>query len=146
MTIELKDVKEIDDKDVGEEDILWEPASNLQQLVGLDLVNFVYRWVDKSDPQNFARKVKEGWLVDNTVDGSRTEHTRANKLDNGANLTPSVKDSRGLILMKLPKKLAEARKKYYQKRADEQLGMVTQQIKQEGKGVIYGDVRVSREI
>lgn len=146
MTIELKETKNIDDKDVGEEEISWEPASNLQQLIGLDFVNFVYRWVDKSDPQNYARKCKEGWIVDNSVDGSKTEHTRANRLENGANLTPSVKDTRGLILMKLPKKLAEARKKYYQKRADEQLGMVTQQLKEAGKGVIYGDVKVSREI
>lgn len=138
---ELKEIKSIDDKDVGEEEISWEPASNLQNVIGLDLNNFVYRWVDK-EPQNFARKKKEGWVVDTSTDGSKVEHTRANKLETGANLTPSTKDTRGMILMKMPRTLAEARKKYYQKKADEQLGMVTQQAKQEGKGVIYGDVKV----
>lgn len=138
---DLKEIKSIDNKDVGVEDISWEPASNLQGVLGLDLDNFVYRWVDK-EPQNFQRKQKEGWVVDTATDGSKVEHTRANKLETGANLTPSVKDTRGMILMKMPRKLAEARKKYYQKKADDQLSMVTQQAKQESKGVIYGDVKV----
>lgn len=143
---ELKEVKSVDDKDVGEQDVVWEPASNLQGIAGLDLDKFVYRWVDKTDPQNFAKKQKEGWIIDNAAEGSKAEHTRAKTLETGAQLTSSVTDVRGMILMKMPKPLAMARKRYYQKRSDEQLEMVTQKVKQEGKGAIYGGIKVSREI
>ena len=144
MSKELKEVKTIDEKDIGEEPISWEPASNLQNVMGLDSENFVYRWVNREDPQNFKKKQKEGWIIDNTIEGSNVEHTRAKTLETGANPSSSVKDLRGMILMKMPRKLAEARKKYYDKKAADQLSMVTHQqtLKNEGQGVIYGDVKV----
>ena len=115
-------------QDIAEQKVLdddeWTPAPTLDQLDGLDLENWAYRWVAKA-PQRVKKFLTEGWTFVNQAEGDRVLHKRSTVggLDAGSAMTSEV-DYREVVMMKLPRKRAEARRRYYQRLTDKSANMI----------------------
>lgn len=94
----------------------WRPAEQL--LVDNKDPNFVYRWCAK-DPANLARKRAEGWQPVNGLTGMSADHERPETVMGGSPLT-GVTEYRELVLMALPKDIAEARRAHFNEQTDRQ--------------------------
>jgi hypothetical protein len=94
----------------------WKPAQKLSVNVTQDVTNkFRLRWRDK-DPQNLQRAEAEGWEYIHSTKGAKAEHENPGD----SNPLTSTTEYRELVLMGLPKDLAEARDEYYAERTREQ--------------------------
>ena len=94
----------------------WKPAQKLSVNVPQSVTNkFRLRWRDK-DAQNLQRAEAEGWEYIHASKGAKAEH------ENPGDFNPltSTTEYRELVLMGLPKDLAEARDEYYAERTREQ--------------------------
>ena len=123
----------------------WIPASTLDQIEGLDRENFVYRWVEKR-PERVKRFMAENWTFVNELDGDRIFHKRGNTgaLDAGKSLDTSI-DYKDVVMMKLPRERAEARRRYYQKKTDKAADLINQDAKNTARnlgGEIEPHVRI----
>lgn len=123
--------------------VQWKPAKLLDTISGLNEDEFVYRWVDK-DAANMVKKQSEGWMIVNQLDGEKIVHNRPGILDDGSNLVPSLTDYRELILMKIPKELAQARREYYDNLTNQRLEGLVSTAKDNAKnlgGLIHGSIK-----
>jgi len=113
----------------------WVPAPTLDQLEGLDTENWAYRWIEKR-PNRVKKFMAEGWTFVNELDGDRIFHKRAQtgQLDAGRALTTEV-DYREVVMMKLPKERAEARRRYYQAKTDKAVGLINREVSQEARNL-----------
>ena len=87
----------------------WAPAK-LMEVVDKD-PSFVYRWL-LNTPANLQKKRLEGWEVLSGVTKDQAKHIHPRLTDDGKPLT-SVKEYRELVLGRLPKEQAEARREYF---------------------------------
>jgi len=126
--------------------IKWQPATLLDNIKGLDTEEFTYRWVN-TDHANLAKKQAEGWDVVNSNKGGKEEHERANELKDGAPLTDTLTEYRDLVLMKMPKELADARSDYYKQVHDDRIsGLVSNAKSQPGGSVIEGQIKIGNRV
>jgi len=93
---------------------------------------FVYRWVrvmldGKDDVENVLRREREGWVfvTPETLPGSYKMPVRATGAGSGA---VGVGD---VALMRLPREIAEARRRWLDKRAADQMQAVNSQLYRE---------------
>ena len=95
----------------------WKPAQQLE-VTNKDSEAFSYRWCH-NDSANLQRKQAEGWEFVNSETGIPAEHDRQETIADGAALT-GKNSYRELILMALPRDLAEARKRYIRDQTNRQ--------------------------
>jgi hypothetical protein len=123
----------------------WVPGSTIDQIEGLDRENFAYRWVQK-DVARIKRFLAEGWTFVNELDGDKVLHRKATTgaLDAGSRLDTSV-DHRDVVMMKLPRERAEARRRYYQKKTDKAVELINRDAQNAARnlgGEINPQVRI----
>ena len=121
----------------------WKPARVLEVPENRKNPGVVHYWADKSDQGRIEEMEAEGWVVDCKAP-TRTEHPETIK--DGRNLDSTVQ-RRELILMKMPKEVAEARRKYFEEKNNSALKASVDhyrnQVKdQDGRPLSYGKVQV----
>lgn len=100
--------------------IPWKPARILDIPEDLKDSRFVYRFVNSKAEGNELKKQNEGWEYDTEVLRKMKEKglfVGRRTLQDGTP-TDSVYTLREMVLMRIPKEMAEARNKYYQERAE----------------------------
>ena len=148
----LQEVKNLEDEQAYEQNYQWEPAPALDQLDGLDRERWAYRWVDYSNSQRLSRFVAEGWTFVNALEGDTVVHNVQGKrltgwINDPKHIQSTFREERGLILMKIPRKMAEARKRYYEGLTNEKTQSVTNQAKESGMqagGIIHGEIKIQQ--
>jgi len=124
--------RELTKRAVDERSKPWQPASTLPVPQKSD--GYEYRWLRKSflgmeDPSNMSKKMREGW---EPVDPK--EHPElAMYIDPRSRGTQGQQlvEVGGLILARLPRERAEARRKYYAEMTEKQMQSVDQQLANE---------------
>jgi hypothetical protein len=98
--------------------VSWKPSSFLDVPEKYKRSGRVYRWCSKNREGNINKKLQEGWTIDKEI--------MPKMLKDGVINVPSHDDGtpkdntfqvRELVLMWMPKNLAEARNAYYRERA-----------------------------
>ncbi len=90
----------------------WKPAKTLDIPELYKDKRFVYRWVNMKKDGNVQRKVSEGWEIDKVL-SKKLLHI-AKPLEYGSDLDDTIQIN-GMIVMRMPKEIAEKRKEYYNK-------------------------------
>lgn len=120
----------------------WQPTDPLKVRGKED--DKAYRWV-KRDADRIAEMQDLGWqLVDTSKD--KASGLRADGIELGKELGTRV-EKKGMILMQLPKELAEARKEYYQGENNALRESMTEDIKRQmaSKGIeAYTPITVNK--
>lgn len=122
----------------------WMPAS-LNEFENKD-PNYTYRMMRK-DPDNLAKKSKEGWEVVSGVQDSSVEHQDANRIEDGKPLT-SVQEGRDWILGRIPNEVAQARHDYHDKENKRREAGLTAHLKDKmkkegGNAPVHGEITIS---
>jgi len=115
----------------------WKPAKVLEIPEKFKDSRFVYRWVDRDRIGNVRKKLSEGWEIDSELTKKLVKLPKT--LQDGSNLD-STFHIRELILMRLPKELAEARRKYYAERSGDTLSAEKEKYRRQSDGRSYGDI------
>jgi len=108
----------------------WVPASTLPVPEKSD--SWVYRWLRRSffgqeDPSNMSKKVREGWEPVDPKDHPEL----AMYVDARQRGQAQIVEVGGLILARLPRERAEARRAYYANMSKQQMQSVDQQLANE---------------
>lgn len=92
----------------------WKPAKRLAIPENMKNPNFVYRFVNTKKEGNELKKLDEGWEYDKELSAKLKERGLASirSLEDGNPLDSHYR-IRELIVMRMPKEMAESRKKYY---------------------------------
>lgn len=102
----------------------WKPAKRLSVNVKQPVRDkFRLRWREK-DAQNLQRAQAEGWEFIDPSKGVKAEHENPGD----SNPLTSTTEYRELVLMGLPKDLAEARDEYFAERTNEQTQGLKRQL------------------
>lgn len=115
---------------VAERPATWAPASTLPTPTRND--GYVYRWLRRSafgaeDPTNMSKKMREGWEP-----VSPKEHPElALYADPRQRGESSMVEVGGLILARIPREQAEARRRYYESLTNQQMQSIDQQLANE---------------
>ena len=96
----------------------WRPAKILEIPEKFKDPRFCYRWVDKDKMGNVRKKRAEGWEIDTVL--SKKLSNLPKTIQDGSD-TDSTVQVRELIVMRIPKELAEERNKFYASRSDDAL-------------------------
>lgn len=105
----------------------WRPSSALPTPKPND--DYVFRWIRKSyfgsdDPTNMSRKMREGWEP-----ADPKEHPElALFIDNRQRQHAQLIEVGGLILARMPREMAEARRKYYEDMARQQMQSIDERL------------------
>lgn len=117
----------------------WKPATVLETFKKNP--NYGYRYCANT-PENILKKQAEGWELVNKVTDSQVEIDTAqqtNPVTGGMNV-------RELVLMRIEKGTLEARKAYFDEKADQQEKGIKAQLqseaRKEGNAVIQGDIKI----
>jgi len=95
----------------------WKPARVLDIPQKLKDPNYTYRWCDVNKVGNIQKKLQEGWVIDKELGEKLSRlHGLNTSLQDGSPLDSTVR-LRELIVMKMPKDMADSRNQYYQNRA-----------------------------
>lgn len=117
-------------REVLERNMPWKPASTLP--VPTPSEGWVFRWLRKTffgqeDPSNMSKKMREGW---EPVDPK--EHPElAMYTDPRQRGQAGLVEVGGLVLARLPRERAEARRKYFANLTHQQMNSVDQQLANE---------------
>jgi len=108
----------------------WVPASTLPVPEKSD--GYVYRWLRKSffgqeDPSNMSKKLREGWEIVDPKDHPEL----AMFADPRHRAQAQMLEVGGLILARLPRERAEARRAYFANMTKQQIQSVDQQLANE---------------
>jgi hypothetical protein len=107
----------------------WKPAKMLFVPEELKDPRFVYRFVNTKREGNELKKQQEGWEYDLELSKKLVRHFgETRKLEDGTPID-SVYRIRELVVMRMPKEMAQARNEYYAKRGDTSLQTMTKQFK-----------------
>ncbi len=115
----------------------WKPARVLDIPKHLKDPAFVYRWVDKDKPGNVRKKLSEGWEIDKELTKKMTGVRTAT---DGSNIDGTMQ-IREMIVMKIPKELAEARNKYFSERTKDNLEAEQNKFRGKTEGHSYGEIK-----
>lgn len=117
-------------RDAAARPITWKPSSTLPVPKSTD--DWVFRWIRRSffgseDPTNMSKKMREGW---EPVDPK--EHPElALFVDARQRGHSSLIEVGGLILSRMPREMAEARRKYFENLTAQQMQSIDQQLANE---------------
>lgn len=88
----------------------WKPSA---LLLTHDIPEgFQARWVNTSDPANYARRYADGWRPINSVTNTRAGHVRPEHIEDGKPLT-TVTEYRGSTLCVLPNEEYQEHREYF---------------------------------
>jgi len=123
--------RKLGERTVSERQTPWKPASTLPVPEKSD--GYEYRWLRKSflgmeDPSNMSKKMREGWEPVNPK-----EHPELAMYQDPRTREQAVGlvEVGGLVLARLPKERAEARRRYYADMTNQQMNSVDQQLANE---------------
>lgn len=121
----------------------WQPAKIMDIPKELKDPNFVYRCCNKSAPGNITKKEVEGWEMDKEL-SKKMKQLQRTILD-GSPLDGTLQ-IRELVVMRMPKALAESRAKYYADKSSEAIQSAKGNYKSEvGKSVeVFGQIQVNQ--
>lgn len=108
----------------------WKPSSTLP--VPKNHPDYVFRWLRRSffgneDPTNMSKKMREGWEpADPKGHPELALYTDARQRG-----TSALVEVGGLILARMPRQVAEARRKYYETLTAQQMQSIDQQLANE---------------
>lgn len=112
----------------------WKPARVLDIPAELKDKRFTYRWASKRSVGRIQKLIAEGWEIDKEI-SSKLEGSLPSTMEDGSSLDGTVQ-RRELVVMRLPREMADARNAYYQKRAGETVASAEDQLKK--SGLSYG--------
>lgn len=110
--------------------VTWKPSSTLPVPKATD--DWVFRWIRRSffgneDPTNMSKKLREGW---EPVDPK--EHPElALFIDARQRGNSTLIEVGGLILARMPREMAEARRRYFESLTAQQMQSIDQQLANE---------------
>ncbi len=94
----------------------WKPARVIDIPESYKDPRFTYRWCNTLKMGNIQKKIQEGWEIDKILSKKLNELYGLNRtLEDGSPMDSTVK-MRELIVMRIPKEMAEERNEYYRKR------------------------------
>lgn len=114
-------------REVQKRPMTWKPSSALP--VPRQDSEWVYRWIRKTyfgsdDPTNMSRKMREGWEPVNP-----NEHKElALFTDPRQRQHAQMVEVGGLILARMPREMAEARRKYYEQITQQQMKSIDERL------------------
>lgn len=117
----------------------WKPATLLDIPERLKDPNFVYRFCTTKRDGNIQKKQAEGWEIDKELSRKMTQARPT--LEDGKNLDGTTR-IRELVVMRMPKELAESRNKYFQDKTDNAMKNSAQELKAELGDKEYGEIKV----
>jgi len=122
----------------------WKPAS-LNEFVNKD-DGYRYRMMRK-DPDNLAKKEREGWEVVSGVNDPDSAHIDPNRIEDGKPLT-SVLEGRDWIYGRITEDMAESRDKYHDDKNEKQISGLTAHLKKDmnekgGGASVHGNITIS---
>jgi hypothetical protein len=97
--------------------ISWKPARLLDIPEHMKDPAFTYRWVDKDKPGNVRKKLSEGWEIDKKLTKRLNEGDMTSTIEDGRSIDGTM-GIRELVVMRIPRELAEARNEFYQSRSE----------------------------
>lgn len=100
--------------------VQWRPSSLIDALHQSEDNKWVYRWC-RNEEGNLKKKQAEGWSYVNKTEGDTIEHERPGNLTDGAQLSKSTVTYRDLVMMRMPKEMADARRDYYKEKTEQQI-------------------------
>lgn len=120
----------------------WKPAS-------LNVLNdkedgYRYRLIRK-DPNNIAKKKSEGWEVLSGVNGGKTSHESAGRMNDASQIT-SVVEGNDWIAARMPEEIAKERDAYFNDMNRKRVMGLTSHIKDNmarDGAPIHGNVEIS---
>jgi hypothetical protein len=122
-------------------------AGEFRPMRLLDLINeyrnpkFRYKWANTTMIGQIEKLKHEGWQTDHEM-YNNLKHLSIYR-DNTDSLDTTTR-IREMLLMRMPKKLAESRNKYYQQRANAGLAGQEQEFNNAAGGATYGGIKVTR--
>lgn len=136
----------------------WKPARVLDIPAHLKDPRYRYRFCDTGRTGNIQKKIQEGWEIDRELGRKLNEIQGLNTTINDGSPIDSTVRLRELIVMRIPREMAEERNAYYLKRADltsravkDGLHKETLKSREETPGkwgddsvVVYGDYKETR--
>ena len=120
----------------------WRPSRVLEIPERLKTPGFVYRWCDKNKAGNIQKKLSEGWEVDKEI--SRKLTAIATRTINDGSPLDGTAQVRELVVMKMPKEMADSRNRYYQDRANMATKAAQEELKRKMGGQAYGEIKEER--
>ena len=122
----------------------WKPA-NLTDTINKE-PGYRYRF-SRKDPNNLAKKAKEGWETVSGIESSSTKHVATNRVNDGKPLT-SVQEGNDWVLQRLPEELARERDAYYSEENERRTSALTAHLKQQvrdkgGNAPVHGEITIS---
>jgi hypothetical protein len=126
----------------------WTPASLLNIPEEYKDPRFTYRWCDTGKDGNITKKISEGWEVDREISKKRGSSFSANsqterEFKDNTQPEGSVTKLRELILMRMPRSLAEQRNKFYRDKATQKVTQTKHQLNSGLQGGVYGNVEIN---
>lgn len=103
----------------------WKPASAMEVLNKEP--GYRYRWSNKL-PDNLAKKDLEGWETISGLQGDRSKHVDADRIQDGKPMT-SIRERHDCVLQRIPEELAEARDEYMNNRTELRTQALTAHVK-----------------
>ena len=116
----------------------WKPAS-LLTVTNKD-ANFTYRWIRK---ENLEKALLEGWALVRTVSSSKEGGPKPTLVD-GSSLDSTIQ-KRNLILVRMPKTMAQDRNDFYAKKSRDLVDATQQDFNKDAKDAganVYGKVEI----
>lgn len=98
----------------------WKPAKKLDIPADLKDPNFIYRFVNSKTEGNEIKKRQEGWEFDDIILSKMQERgllPARRALNDGTPLATTY-TIREMVLMRIPKEMAESRNAYYRDRGN----------------------------
>lgn len=123
----------------------WRPAKVLDIPAHLKDPRFTYRFVNTKKEGNELKKLQEGWEYDHELSKKLTEHYGSIRTIRDGTPTDGVYRMREMILMRIPKELAESRNQYYADRGNRAFqnakAILQDDVRRlDGRGGVYGNI------
>jgi hypothetical protein len=109
----------------------WTPAQRMK-VVGKN-PDYVYRWIDATDPDNLRRKQEDGWVPASKLHGDAVE--------NGEKHDTSITETRGLILHALPAEDYQSHREYFSEKTKQQTAGLKKRLLEDAERASPGGSR-----
>lgn len=147
-------VEEVDDAEEGKAPVRkhkvttpWKPATLLDIPSQYKDPRFVYRYCAKNREGNLEKKMAEGWEIDTELSRKMKRHVATIQDGTQQDTTTQIRE---MIVMRMPKEMAEARAAYFAQKAGDAQESANKRFKKEAqeltagyhKSGTYGEVTV----